>query len=180
VQGLVAAGSNPDSLRRNGHTPISYITSLQQANGAVRYSRTSAQTPVWVTGQALTALARKPFPVPAPKRKAPVAPAKAKAEATTTTTAPKPKTNKAKVVPIAHAAKKKTKATTPQSHGQTIATKNIQLADTRHSTPDTQQHPTTTEHKHHPLLGIALAALAVATLVAGAYLTRKRLRGRPA
>ena len=42
--------------------------------GAVRYSRTSAQTPVWVTAQALAALARKPFPlapVPRAKRAAP-------------------------------------------------------------------------------------------------------------
>src|SRR4029453_5803048 len=29
----------------------------------VRYSRTSRQTPVWVTAQALTALARRPFPI---------------------------------------------------------------------------------------------------------------------
>ena len=32
-------------------------------SGKVRYSRTSAQTPVWVTAQALAALARKPFPL---------------------------------------------------------------------------------------------------------------------
>jgi hypothetical protein len=44
--------------------------------GAVRYSRTSGQTPVWVTAQALAALARKPFPlapVPRAKRAAPPA-----------------------------------------------------------------------------------------------------------
>jgi hypothetical protein len=29
----------------------------------VRYSRTSRQTPVWVTAQALTALRRTPFPI---------------------------------------------------------------------------------------------------------------------
>jgi len=29
----------------------------------VYYSRTSAQSPVWVTAEALTALAAKPFPV---------------------------------------------------------------------------------------------------------------------
>ncbi len=34
----------------------------------MRYSRTGAQTPVWVTAQALTALAQKPFPV-APVRR---------------------------------------------------------------------------------------------------------------
>jgi hypothetical protein len=34
----------------------------------VRYSRTSRQTPVWVTGQALAAIARKPFPLAAVRR----------------------------------------------------------------------------------------------------------------
>jgi hypothetical protein len=29
----------------------------------VRYSRTSAQTPVWVTAQALAAFAKRPLPV---------------------------------------------------------------------------------------------------------------------
>jgi hypothetical protein len=34
--------------------------------GSVRYSRTGTQTPVWVTAQALTALAEKPFPIAPP------------------------------------------------------------------------------------------------------------------
>ena len=33
-------------------------------DGSVRYSRTGAQTPVWVTSQALTGLAERPLPVP--------------------------------------------------------------------------------------------------------------------
>jgi hypothetical protein len=33
------------------------------ANGAIRYSRTSAQTPVWVTAQALVALAGRAYPL---------------------------------------------------------------------------------------------------------------------
>jgi hypothetical protein len=177
---MAAAGTNPNSLRKNGHTPISYITSLQQANGAIRYSRTSAQTPVWVTGQALTALARQPFPVPAPRRKAPVVPAKA---ATAPKSKPKAKANEAKAVPIAHAAAKKKQSSMPTSHGQTIATKTLNPA-TRHPPPATLKRtsqPTTThEGNHHPLLGNALGALAVATLLAGGYLTRKHLRGRPA
>ena len=75
VQGLVAAGRNPDRQRRNGaRSPTGYLRSLVTPGGAVRYSRTSAQTPVWVTAQALAALARKPFPlapVPRAKRAAP-------------------------------------------------------------------------------------------------------------
>ena len=63
VQGLIAAGRNPDTIRRRGsRTPIGYLESLLTTGGSIRYSRTSAQTPVWVTAQALTALARKTFP----------------------------------------------------------------------------------------------------------------------
>lgn len=63
IQGLVA-GRNPDRVRRRGaRSPSAYIRSLQASSGAIRYSRTSTQTPVWVTAQALTGLARKPFPI---------------------------------------------------------------------------------------------------------------------
>ena len=67
IQGIVAAGRNPRKWRRT-RTPIDYLKSLQASDGSVRYSRTSTQTPVWVTAQALTALARRPFPVRAPRR----------------------------------------------------------------------------------------------------------------
>lgn len=64
IQGLLAAGRNPDAVRRHGsRPPLAYLESLIAPDGSVRYSRTSAQTPVWVTAQALTALARRPFPV---------------------------------------------------------------------------------------------------------------------
>jgi len=69
VQGLVATGRDPDSVHRGGgRSPMGYLRSLQQSDGSVRYSPTSAQTPVWVTAQALTALARAPFPIRAPVR----------------------------------------------------------------------------------------------------------------
>ena len=55
VQGLVAAGRDPGRVRRGGsRTPLGYLRTLVASNGSVRYSRTSAQTPVWVTAQALT------------------------------------------------------------------------------------------------------------------------------
>ena len=64
VQGLLAAGRNPDTLHRLGaRSPLAYLRSLTTASGMVRYSRSSSQTPVWVTGQALAALARRPFPL---------------------------------------------------------------------------------------------------------------------
>ncbi len=64
IQGLLAAGHNVGAVRTHGsRTPLGYLESLLAPNGSVRYSRTSAQTPVWVTAQVLAALALKPFPV---------------------------------------------------------------------------------------------------------------------
>jgi hypothetical protein len=64
VQGLVAAGRDVAVVRRAGsRSPIGYLESLRAPDGSVRYSRTGAQTPVWVTAQALTALAGKPLPI---------------------------------------------------------------------------------------------------------------------
>jgi len=64
VQGLVAARVKLGAVRRGGApTPLAYLRSLIGANGAVRYSRTSTQSPVWVTSYAVLALARRPLPV---------------------------------------------------------------------------------------------------------------------
>jgi energy-coupling factor transport system substrate-specific component len=64
VQGLIAAGRNPGTVRRRGsRSPIGYLESLLAPGGSIRYSRTGAQTPVWVTAQALIALSGKTFPV---------------------------------------------------------------------------------------------------------------------
>jgi hypothetical protein len=59
VQGLVAARRGGSRVRRGNR----YLRSLTEGNGLVRYSRTSRQTPVWVSAQALLALNRKPFPL---------------------------------------------------------------------------------------------------------------------
>jgi hypothetical protein len=75
VQGLIAAGRRPERVRRSGsRSPIGYLRSLIAPDGAIRYSRTSTQTPVWVTGQVLIALARKPFPVAPPARRSSLSP----------------------------------------------------------------------------------------------------------
>jgi Squalene-hopene cyclase C-terminal domain len=64
VQGLIAARRNPGTVRRRGsRSPVGYLESLVTPGGSVRYSRTSAQTPVWVTAQAALALAGRAFPV---------------------------------------------------------------------------------------------------------------------
>jgi energy-coupling factor transport system substrate-specific component len=64
IQGLLAAGVDPASLRRGGGpSPVAYLSSLVAADGHVRYDAGSDQTPVWVTGEALMALAAKPLPL---------------------------------------------------------------------------------------------------------------------
>jgi energy-coupling factor transport system substrate-specific component len=65
VQGLVAAGSGPGSAPRDA---LDYLASRQASDGHYRYSAASDQTPVWVTGQALTAVARQAFPIAAVPR----------------------------------------------------------------------------------------------------------------
>jgi squalene-hopene cyclase-like protein/prenyltransferase/squalene oxidase-like repeat protein len=64
VQGLVAAGETVDDFGK-GNDPISYLEDRQDSDGSIRYSRTSKQTPVWVTAQALLALKRAKFPLTA-------------------------------------------------------------------------------------------------------------------
>jgi energy-coupling factor transport system substrate-specific component len=72
VQGLIAAGADAGA-------PLRYLSSLVAPDGHVRYSRAIDQTPVWVTGEALMALAHKPLPLAAvPRAVAPRAPAKRK------------------------------------------------------------------------------------------------------
>jgi energy-coupling factor transport system substrate-specific component len=67
VQGLVAAGVDPDSLHRNGAaSPLAYLRALILPNGSIEYARGNDQTPVWVTGEALMALERRPLPLVAP------------------------------------------------------------------------------------------------------------------
>ncbi len=64
IQGLLAAGVDPGSVRRRGSvSPLRFLRSLTGPDGHFHYSRTSDQTPVWVTSQALMALARKPLPL---------------------------------------------------------------------------------------------------------------------
>jgi energy-coupling factor transport system substrate-specific component len=64
VQGLVAAGASGSAIPRG----LAYLRALSAGDGHIRYSRDADQTPVWVTAQALMALARKPLPLlpPAP------------------------------------------------------------------------------------------------------------------
>jgi energy-coupling factor transport system substrate-specific component len=68
IQALSAAGREVTAVRHRGsRSPLGYLQSLIAPDGSVRYSRTGTQTPVWVTAQALTALAQKPLPILAPR-----------------------------------------------------------------------------------------------------------------
>jgi energy-coupling factor transport system substrate-specific component len=77
VQGLVAAGVSPASVRKGGRSPLDYLAAMQTSDGHYRYSSSSDQTPVWVTGQALMAVNHAAFPLAPVPRKAVAAPAAA-------------------------------------------------------------------------------------------------------
>jgi prenyltransferase beta subunit len=57
IQALIAAD------RRPGRAASRYLHRRQRGNGSFEYDATHYTTPVWVTSQALAALARKPFPL---------------------------------------------------------------------------------------------------------------------
>lgn len=68
VQGILALDGDPDSFRRGGASAPEYLAHRQAEDGHYRYSKSSDQTPVWVTGQVLVATAGDFYPVPAPPR----------------------------------------------------------------------------------------------------------------
>jgi energy-coupling factor transport system substrate-specific component len=74
VQGLLAAGIDPSSPDRGGAvSPLRYLSSLIGPDGHIQYARGVDQTPVWVTAEAVMALARKPLPLlPAPAPSGPI------------------------------------------------------------------------------------------------------------
>jgi Prenyltransferase and squalene oxidase repeat len=74
VQGMVAVGTDPASVHEQGKSPLEYLAARQDADGHYRYSASSDQTPVWVTGQVLAATAGDSFPVPPVLRAAPAPP----------------------------------------------------------------------------------------------------------
>lgn len=68
AQGLASAGLSPASVRSGGRSALDYLASDQARDGHYRYSSSTDQTPVWVTGQALLAVNGRPFPLaPVPR-----------------------------------------------------------------------------------------------------------------
>jgi energy-coupling factor transport system substrate-specific component len=68
IQGILAAGGDPSSYRRGGESAPGYLSSLQAENGHYRYSKSSDQTPIWVTAEVLVAAAGDYLPISAPAR----------------------------------------------------------------------------------------------------------------
>lgn len=68
VQGMIAVGTDPAVVEQDGHSGPDYLAARQADDGHYRYSPSSDQTPVWVTGQVLTAVAGHSFPVPSVSR----------------------------------------------------------------------------------------------------------------
>jgi energy-coupling factor transport system substrate-specific component len=68
IQGIRAAGGDPDSFRRGGASAPEYLAARQAPDGHYRYSTSSDQTPSWVTGEVLVAAAGDFYPISAPVR----------------------------------------------------------------------------------------------------------------
>jgi len=78
AQGMIAVGADPAKAGPAGRSALDYLAARQADDGHYRYSESSDQTPIWVTGQVLVATAGDALPVPAPPReKTPKAPAPA-------------------------------------------------------------------------------------------------------
>ncbi len=76
IQGILATGGKPASYRRGGASALDYLGARQAKDGHVRYSKSSDQTPTWVTGEALVAVTGKYFPLTPPPRVAKTSPTK--------------------------------------------------------------------------------------------------------
>jgi energy-coupling factor transport system substrate-specific component len=70
VQGMIAVGANPAKEGPGGRSALDYLNARQASDGHFRYSESSDQTPVWVTGQALMAVAGEALPISPPPREA--------------------------------------------------------------------------------------------------------------
>ncbi len=68
IQGLVAAGISPGTIKNDGTSGADFLFARQSSDGHFAYSGTSDQTPVWVTAQAMTAIAQQAFPIPPVER----------------------------------------------------------------------------------------------------------------
>ena len=65
VQAIWSAGQNPESwLGVDGNEPLSYMESMQQEDGSIRYRAREAMNDVWMTAYVAPAFAGQPLPIP--------------------------------------------------------------------------------------------------------------------
>jgi hypothetical protein len=76
VQAIWSAGQNPESwLEGAGHEPLSYMESMQQEDGSIRYRARETMNDVWMTAYVAPAFAGRPLPIPAVPLAVPTTPA---------------------------------------------------------------------------------------------------------
>jgi prenyltransferase beta subunit len=76
VQAIWSAGQNPESwLKGVGNEPLSYMESMQQEDGSIRYRAREAMNDVWMTAYVAPAFAGQPLPIPPVPLAAPTTPA---------------------------------------------------------------------------------------------------------
>ena len=64
VQGIWAAGQDPETWVKNGHEPLSYMASLQQLDGHIRWKASQDMNGVWMTAYVAPAFAGQAWPIP--------------------------------------------------------------------------------------------------------------------
>jgi hypothetical protein len=71
LQGIAAAGKAPGQVKTKGNSGVDFIAQRQTSDGHYTYSKSSDQTPVWVTAQGLMGIRRAAFPLEEVKREKP-------------------------------------------------------------------------------------------------------------
>lgn len=76
VQGIWAAGQDPETWLKGGSDPLSYLASLQQPDGHIRWKASQDLNGVWMTAYVAPAFAGQTWPIPASpcSRESPSAP----------------------------------------------------------------------------------------------------------
>jgi prenyltransferase beta subunit len=66
VQAIWAAGQDPETWLENGNEPLSYMASLQQPDGHIRWKASQDMNGVWMTAYVAPAFAGQAWPIPSP------------------------------------------------------------------------------------------------------------------
>lgn len=66
VQAIWAAGEDPEKWVQNGNDPLSYMASLQQPDGRIRWKASQDMNGVWMTAYVAPAFAGQAWPIPSP------------------------------------------------------------------------------------------------------------------